>query len=156
MRQDKMKEAKAKAGLYCAYQERTHQEVRSKLYALGLYRDEVEQVLTDLITENFVNEERFAKAFAGGKFRIKHWGRRKIIYALKRKNISTYCIQQGLREISEEEYIAVLKELIERKSKSPLGNKYLIKQKISSYLIGKGFESELVSTMLDDQLEIGF
>ena len=88
MRLDKMKAAKLKAGNYCAYQERTQQEVRDKLYGIGLYSDEVEQVLAELITENYVNEERFAKSFAGGKFRLKQWGKKKIVYALKQRNIS--------------------------------------------------------------------
>ena len=150
MRADKMKEAKVKAGHYCAYQERTQQEVRDKLYALGLYRDEVEQTLSDLISENFVNEERFAKAYASGKFRIKQWGRRKIIYALKQKNISPYCIDKALKEIPEDEYIEVIKKLIENKRNTLTGDNFMKKQKISSYLIGKGFESELVWATLNE------
>src|SRR5210317_1954505 len=104
MRADKMKKAKMKTGTFCAYQERTQQEVRDRLYALGLHRDEVENVLTELITEDFVNEERYAKAFAGGRFRMKQWGRRKIEYALKQKNISSYCIEKGLEEIPDHDY----------------------------------------------------
>jgi regulatory protein len=75
-------EAKGKIQRYCAYQERSHQEVRNKLYSFGLYSDEVDNLLTDLITDGFLNEERFAKAFAGGKFRMKKWGRIKIVNAL--------------------------------------------------------------------------
>ena len=145
-----MKEAKVKAGHYCAYQERTQQEVRDKLYALGLYRDEVEQTLSDLISENFVNEERFAKAYASGKFRIKQWGRRKIIYALKQKNISPYCIDKALKEIPEDEYKEVIKKLIENKRNTLTGDNFMKKHKISSYLIGKGFESELVWVTLNE------
>ncbi len=76
-----------KACNYCAYQERTQQEVRDKLYDLGLFSDEVEDVLSQLITANFVNEERYAKAFASGKFRLKRWGRQKILFELKRRKI---------------------------------------------------------------------
>ena len=94
-----MKAAKIKAGVYCAYQERTQQEVRDKLYALGLHRDEVEEVLTELIIEKFVDEERYAKAFASGKFRLNKWGRIKISYVLRQKKLSEYCIEKALREM---------------------------------------------------------
>jgi len=150
MRSDKMKEAKVKAGRYCAYQERTQQEVRDKLYALELFRDEVEQVLTELITENYVNEERFAKSYASGKFRIKQWGKRKIIYALKQKNISSYCIEKALKEIEEDEYIATIKKLIDKKSSALAGDKFIINKKVSNYMIGKGFEAELVWSILNE------
>ncbi len=63
---------------YCAYQERAQQEVRDKLYELGMTMDEVEEIMSDLIAENFLNEERFALQFAGGHFRIKGWGKVKI------------------------------------------------------------------------------
>lgn len=156
MRRDKMKEAKIKAGNYCAYQERTQQEVRNKLYNLGLYSDEVEEVLSELITENFVNEERYAKAFARGKFRYKQWGRKKIIYALKQKKISTYCIDQALHEISEEEYEQEILRLIEKKSSQLSGDVFIVKNKIARYLIGKGFEQELVWSFLNNDSKINF
>src|SRR5690242_21297330 len=79
---------------YCAYQERCHAEVKDKLYGMGLHRQEVDDIMAELITENFLNEERFAKAFAGGKFRVKQWGRKKIIGALKQKQVSEYCIDR--------------------------------------------------------------
>ena len=152
MRQDKIKEAKIKAGNYCAYQERTQQQVRDKLYALGLYGDEVEEVLTDLISENFVNEERFAKAFASGKFKLKHWGRRKIIYELKHRNISPYCMDKALNEISDEEYEIMANELIEKKMHFITGDPYIVKNKIARYMLNKGFESELVWQILNEKL----
>lgn len=153
MRLDKMKAAKLKAGNYCAYQERTQQEVRDKLYGIGLYSDEVEQVLTELITENYVNEERFAKSFAGGKFRLKQWGKKKIVYALKQRNISPYCIEQGLKEISDEEYEYVITQLVERKSNQLQGGIFIVKNKIARYLVGKGFENELVWSIVNKQLD---
>ena len=153
MRLDKMKAAKLKAGNYCAYQERTQQEVRDKLYGIGLYSDEVEQVLTELITENYVNEERFAKSFAGGKFRLKQWGKKKIVYALKQRNISSYCIEQGLKEISDEEYEYVITQLVERKSNQLQGEIFIVKNKIARYLVGKGFENELVWSIVNKQLD---
>lgn len=115
---------------YCAYQERAQGEVRQKAYELGLRENEIEQVLTQLIIEDFVNDERFARAYARGKFRIKQWGRIKIKLGLKSKNISDPCIRRGLSEIDEEEYLKVMGELIEKK-----GN---------MYAVSRGFEKELV------------
>ncbi len=153
MRQDKMKSAKVKAGNYCAYQERTHQEVRDKLYELGLYRDEVEEVLTELISENYVNEERFARTFVSGKFRLKHWGRRKIIYELKHKNISPYCIDKALKEISDEEYEKVAMQLVDKKLSNMSGEEFIVKNKIARYMSNKGFETELVWSILNNNLK---
>jgi len=150
-----MLEAKIKAGSYCAYQERTQQEVRDKLYNIGLFQDEVEEVLTDLITENFISEERYAKAFANGKFRLKHWGRNKIVYILKQKNISSYCIDQALKEIDEDEYKNEIIRQINKKSSQISGKKYIVKNKIARFLIGKGFETELVWSLINEYLEIG-
>ena len=155
MRLDKMQAAKLKAGNYCAYQERTQQEVRDKLYGIGLYSDEVEQVLAELITENYINEERFAKSFAGGKFRLKQWGKKKIVYALKQRNISPYCIEQALKEISDEEYERVITQLVERKSNQLQGDIFIVKNKIARYLVGKGFENELVWSIVNKQLDSG-
>lgn len=155
MRQDKMKSAKVKAGNYCAYQERSQQEVRDRLYKMGLYRDEVEEVLTELITENYVNEERFASTFARGKFNLKRWGRIKISYELKNRNISSYCIDKALEEISAEEYEKVITELIDKKLRQMSGDEYILKNKIARHLISKGFESELVWSILNNQSKSG-
>ena len=152
MRPDKTQEAKLKAANYCAYQERTQQEVRDKLYSFGLYSDEVEDVLTDLITENYVNEERYARAFACGRFRLKHWGKRKITYALQQKRISSYCIDQALKEISDDEYESEIKKLINIKSSKLTGEDYYIKNKTAQFLIGKGYESEIVWSLINEIL----
>lgn len=145
-----MKAAKVKAGNYCAYQERTQQEVRDKLYVLGLYKDEVEQVLTELILEDFVNEERFAKTYARGKFKLKRWGRVKIEYELKRKNISPYCIKKAMEEIEDDEYERVLKYLIDQKTSGQVGEDFVIKHKTARFLINRGFEAEQVWKHLED------
>src|SRR5688500_923655 len=94
-------QAKERIQQYCAYQERSHLEVRNKLYSFGLYRGDVDEILAGLITDGFLNEERFAKAFAGGKFRMKKWGRIKITHALESKGVSSNCIRIGLREIDD-------------------------------------------------------
>lgn len=139
------KEAKIKAADFCAYQERTQQQVRDKLYTYGLTPDEVEDVLTDLITEGFVNEERFAVSYAGGKFRMKKWGRLKIIHGLKALKVSDYCINKGLQEIDEEDYVNTLSALIEKKRQSINDqDAFRVRRKLANYAIQKGYEHELI------------
>ena len=147
------KEAKLKAADFCAYQERYQQEVRNRLYEYGLHQDEVEEVLSDLISDGFVNEERFAKAYAGGKFRIKKWGRLKISRELKQRKISDYCVKKGLEEIDEEDYKNTLDDLILRKAGSiQEENSFLLNRKVATYLIGKGYEPEYVWTSIKTHL----
>jgi regulatory protein len=134
-----------KARKYCSYQERSQQEVRDKLYELGLHRNEVEQCIAQLVSENYLNEQRFAIAYAGGKFRIKQWGRIKIKLALKQKKVSDYCIRKALEEISSKDYKTTLNKILSSKSKevkekNPLKRKY----KIAQYAISRGFEPEMV------------
>jgi regulatory protein len=139
------KQALIKAESYCAYQERCQQEVRDKLYSLGLHEVQVENVIADLIASNFINEERFAKAYAGGKFRIKKWGRVKISIELKRRKISAYCIKKGLAEIEEEEYIKTLQKVAEVKIKATKERDSKKKKyKVMNYLLSRGFENDLV------------
>lgn len=146
-----VKEAKLKAADYCAYQERTQQQVRDKLYSYGLYKDEVEEVISDLIVEGFLNEERFAIAYAGGKFRLKKWGRLKIIQGLKQQNISDYCINKALKEIEEEAYYQTLASLAAKKWETEKEQDlYKKKNKVARYLIGKGFESHLIWEIIGD------
>jgi regulatory protein len=138
-------EALIRISSFCAYQERTQQEVRDKLYGYGLHKDMAEELISKLISENFINEERFAKTYAGGKFRIKKWGRIKIKEALKAKGISEYSIRKGLLEIDATDYISTLLSLIEKRSeKEKEKNEYKRKYKIAQYLVGKGFETEMV------------
>ena len=106
-----------KAKSYCAYQERCHKEVSDKLYSWRLNTDEIDYIIDHLIQESYLNEERFAIAFAGGKFRIKHWGRKKIVTKLKEKRVSEYCIKKALEEIDDKEYIITLHRLIEKKTR---------------------------------------
>lgn len=146
-------EAKVKVASYCAYQERYQQEVRSKLYSYGLYQSEVEELLSYLISEGFVNEERFALAFAGGKFRLKKWGKVKIENELKKRNISPYCIQKALSEIEEEDYLDTIAALVESKmTLSSNEDLFTLKKQIADYLIRKGFESDLVWNILNDKI----
>src|SRR5690606_3827598 len=117
---------------YCAYRERTQQELRDKLYEYGLFSDEVEEVIAFMITNNFLNEERYAKAYAGGKFRINHWGKIKIVYNLKQKGLSPFCIKEGIKEIQHDEYVEKINYLIIRKKNQHENvNEYLWKSKVA-------------------------
>jgi regulatory protein len=138
-------EALTKLQRYCAYQDRCHQEVRSKLLDLGIRGFDLEEVIASLIEENFLNEERFARSFVRGKFRMKQWGRRKIEQELKKKNIPAYCVKMGFTEIEEDEYWHTLLEVLKKKNTTTKASKlYERKQKLAQYGIRKGFESHLV------------
>jgi len=143
-------QALQKAKHYCAYQERCHSEVKEKLYALGLYKQEVEACLSQLIEENYLNEERFAQQFAGGKFRMKHWGRVKIKYELKQRQVSDYCIRKGLKEIDEEAYTNTLEKLAKEKWETldKESNQFAKMKKLQDYLLQKGFEQDLIRQQL--------
>jgi regulatory protein len=132
---------------YCGYQERCHAEVKEKLYSFGLWKKDVESLISQLIEENYLNEERFAQLFAGGKFRIKQWGRVKIKHELKQKNISEYCIKKGLKEIDENEYKKTIQKLTAAKWKTLKGEKniFIKKKKAMNYLLQKGYETDLAN-----------
>lgn len=142
--------ALAKIQNWCAYQERCQQEVRDKLYSYGLKLAEVENIIAQLISDNFLNEERFARAYAGGKFRIKKWGRIKIRMALKGKRVSDYCIRKGLAEIDEREYRKTLEKLLSEKART-LSEKNHIRRKFKllQYASAKGYEQELIMDVLN-------
>lgn len=135
---------------FCAYRERNHKETREKLYSYGLYTNQVDELLGNLIAEGFLNEERYAMAFARGKFVINGWGRDKIRYELKKDAISAYCIKKGLKAIDEDEYESKLKRLMENKisTLTSTKNTLLLKKKIWLYLRQRGYESDLIQTLL--------
>ncbi|MGZ8511526.1 MAG: regulatory protein RecX [Chitinophagaceae bacterium] len=135
---------------YCAYQERCHSEVKEKLYNFGVRKNDHDEIIAALIEKDYLNEERFAIAFAGGKFRMKKWGRVKIKYELKQKQVSEYSIKKALRQIKDEEYLAVLKKLVDEKYSLLNDEQYLVrKKKTMDYLAQRGFESELVRGLID-------
>jgi regulatory protein len=136
---------------YCGYQERSHNEVKEKLYSYGLFKAEVDEIIATLIEGNYLNEERFAKQFAGGKFRMKHWGRKKIQYELQQKGVNKANIKVGLKEIEEEEYLASLRKLAERKWTELKGQQYIARQaKTTAYLLQKGYEHALISNIISE------
>lgn len=146
MSKDLMDQARS----YCAYQERCHQEVRGKLLALTFRGEDLEEAISVLISEGFLNEERFARSYCRGKFKYNQWGRVKIIQHLKRKEVSEYCIRKGLEEIDDKEYINIFNELFQKKwdSLSREKNHWIKKRKTRDYLIAKGFETEIIYQQL--------
>ncbi len=142
-----------KAASYCAYQERTQDEVRQRLKDWNVWGDDAEEIISELIQENFLNEERFAKTFAGSKFRVKKWGRRKIAFELKKRKLSDFCIRAGMSEIDETDYYDTLKTLINKKKHDyrTEGNTFKLHQKIAQFAIGKGYESALVWEILREE-----
>jgi regulatory protein len=144
--------ALAKLQKYCAYQERCHYDVRNKLLQLKVYGDDLEEVITELIKDNYLNEERYAQSYIRGKYRMKKWGRRKILQELNRKKISVYCIKKGLKEIDEEEYMDNLRSIINvrlRKYTTPLD--YMSRQKIKAFCYNKGYEPSEIQTVLEEE-----
>ncbi len=140
---------------YCSYQERCHSEVKDKLYAYGLNKGEVEELISKLIEDNYLNEERFAIHYAGGKFRIKKWGRVKIKYELKQKQISDYCIKKALSGIDQKDYLDTLEKLAGIKLKNIKSEKniFIKRNKLQSFLRLKGFENDLISDVVNEILK---
>ncbi|MCJ8211197.1 RecX family transcriptional regulator [Mucilaginibacter sp. RS28] len=139
----------AKAEHYCAYQERSQQEVRDKLYEWGLYPQDIEQIISQLIATNFLNEERFAKAYAQGKLNQKGWGKIKIKQGLKLKRVSDPLIKKALLSLDLDDYLAVLKKILEKKrrlvtEKDAFKRHYKLKQ----YALSRGFEMDLILDVL--------
>lgn len=138
-------EAKQKLEQYCVYQDRCHKEVISKLKEMHMIPLAIDDIISHLIEHNFLNEERFAKSFARGKFNIKHWGRNKIIRELKFREISSYNIKTAIQEFSEEDYYTKLDVIALRKLESiKEPNKYKKRKKLVDYLLYRGWESHLV------------
>lgn len=150
--QGESQKIKQKIFRYCAYRERCHTEVKTKLYELGLHRSQVDELLVELIEQDFLNEERFAKAYCRGKFLHNQWGRIKIMQGLRQRQISDYCIKQGMKEINEKSYLETLQQLSDRYSKkySQL-NAYERRQRTKRYLMQKGFEIPLIDEVWADE-----
>ena len=140
-----IKQATKKLEHYCAYQDRCHEEVIQKLRSMKMDQDEIDQIIVQLIADNFLNEERFACSYARGKHRIKHWGKIRIVNELKFRKISQYNINLALKEITTEEYEATFHNLAERNWESIRElNPLKKRKKFCDYVLRKGFESNLV------------
>jgi len=145
------KTALGKAENYCAYQERSQQEVRDKLYEWGVYASVVEKIISKLIENNFLNEERFAIAYATGKLRQKGWGRNKIKQGLKLKKVSDPLIKKALKNIDDGEYLEMLRKIIQKKEATITEKvSYKRKYKLHQYVLSRGFESDLIADVLRD------
>jgi len=143
------KAALAKAEHYCAYQERSQQEVRNKLYDYGLRSDEVEGLISELIQNNFLNEERFARTYALGKFRMKQWGRIKIKMGLKAKKVSDKLIVKALKELDDEDYMNTLSAVLTKKAAQiHETDPFKRKNKLIQYGLMKGYENDLIFDVL--------
>ena len=146
-----VEEAKRKLESYCIYQDRCHKEIDQKLFEMGMIKEANEVIILHLIEHNFLNEERFAKSYARGKFKIKKWGKQRIIRELKLREISKYNIEKALLEIDQKEYMDTLLEIIVKKNESISENDTFKKRKkIVDFLLRRGFESFLVFDMVND------
>ena len=134
---------------YCGYSERCHSDVVSKLHDLGVWKKDHGEIIGTLIEENYLNEERYAKAFAGGHFRQKQWGRNKIKQHLLQKNISSYCIKIAMNEIDAKDYDLVLQKIFTQKWNSLKGerSRFIKMKKTSSFLLQRGFEPGLINDL---------
>ncbi len=140
-----LKEALSKMETYCAYQERCHKEVFEKLKEMGMIPQVIDHIMVHLVENNYLNEERFSKSFARGKFRIKKWGKLRIIRELALRDISKYNIETALKEIDEQEYLTAFNELAEKQYKKLLqANRLNTRRKFISYLVYRGWESHLI------------
>jgi len=138
-------EATRKLEGYCAYQDRCHKEVISKLREMGMINAAIDEILAHLIKENFLNEERFARSFARGKFNIKKWGKNRIVNELKQRDITKYNINLALKELDETDYLKTLEQLAEKRvgqlTETDIFKK---RKKLADYLLYRGWESPLV------------
>ena len=141
--------AREKIQSYCAYQERCHKEVSMKLKSWGLIQEVIDILIIELIQFNFLNEERYARSFARGKFRIKKWGKLKIRLALKKREVYFKCIDFAMSEIDDKTYLNTLKELLQKKNDIlKETNLYKRKMKLINYLVNRGYEYDLIHDAL--------
>ena len=147
-------EAKKKLEYYCAYQERCHKEVTQKLKDMSMIPEAIDVIIVHLLQHNFLNEERFAKTFVSGKFKIKKWGKRRLTLELKQKDISKVNINQALSEIDATEYIEVFNDLAEKRlSFIKETNKIKKKKKLADYLLYRGWEPYLVYNKVNELIK---
>ena len=141
-----------KAEAYCAYQERSQYEVRGKLISLGVFGNDLDEIITQLIENNYLNESRFALAYAQGKLRMKGWGRNKIKQGLKFRGVSEPLIKKALNILDDDEYLNKLAAILEKKASTiKEKNKNLLQYKLKQYALTRGFEGDLISFVLKDK-----
>ena len=146
-----LKEIEGKLQYYCSYQDRCHKELTEKLKTFNVKQHESNQIISNLINDNYLNESRFSESFVRGKFKIKNWGKIRIISELKRRNISPYNITLGLKEVEDQDYLNKFEEIFKKKLSS-LNNlsSDVKKKKIISYLQYRGWESSLIYSKINE------
>ena len=137
---------------YCRYQERCHREVKEKMWLLGIKKSDHDELIASLIQDDYLNEERFAIQFASGKYRLKRWGRVKIKYELKQKQVTDYIIKKALQQIEEEDYRGTLKTLADKRYAELKNEQWLVrKKKTIDYLLLKGYEHALINSFFENK-----
>mgnify|MGYP001439759758 FL=1 len=145
------KQIESKLQYYCSYQDRCHKEVIEKLKTFNIKSNESNEIISNLIKDNYLNESRFSENFVRGKFKIKNWGKVRIVRELKQRNISRYNINLGLNEIDSKEYQNKFDEIFKNKLSSLNNlNKTIKKKKIISYLLYRGWESNLIYSKINE------
>jgi len=149
-----IEEIKRKLERYCVYQDRCHKDIETKFKEFILIEEAKNQILLHLMEHDFLNEERFSKSFVRGKFRIKNWGKLRIIRELKFRDISEYNIKSALKEIDEDDYLSTI-EMIAVKRNSHINETdfYKRKKKLTDFLIRKGYEFDLIFSTVKNVLE---
>jgi regulatory protein len=144
-----------KLRFYCRYQQRCQSEINQKLFELGVNKMDHEELMSELIREDCVSDERFAVAFASGRFKMKQWGRKKIQQGLKEKRVNDEIAQKALEQINKKEYLSVLNKLAKERYASLKHEQYLIrKKKTMDYLMQKGYEIELIQKAMDNIIKL--
>lgn len=147
-------EALLKLQHYCAYQERCHQEIRQKLKEMRMIPEAIDTIIVHLLEHNFLNEERFAKTYVSGKFRIKKWGKYRLTSELKKKDIAKHNINLAISQLSNIEYIKVFNALAKKKAISITENdRWKKKKKLADYLLYRGWESHLVYDKVNELIK---
>lgn len=141
---------------YCVYQDRCQSEIRTRLIEHGVYGDDLEEVIAELISDDFINEERFAKSYTRGKFKIKGWGRIKILKELKFRKISDYSIKKGMLEIDEDDYYEKLYRLLEKKLETlNESDIWMLRKKLTSFGTQKGYEYDIIKEVVNSLVNKG-
>ena len=149
-----IEEIKRKLERYCVYQDRCHKEIETKLREFVLIEEAKNQIILHLMEHNFLNEERFSKSFARGKFKIKRWGKQRIIRELKFRDITAYNINTALKEIDEETYLNTITEIAEKRNRLiKESDIYKRKKKLSDFLMRKGYEFELIYSTVTEVIK---
>jgi regulatory protein len=148
------KEALNKAAALCSRAEKCKYDIEKKFADWGLMTDKIEEGLAYLVKEKFIDENRYAKHFVHDKFRFNHWGKIKIAYALRQKNISQKDISNAMNEIQDSEYRDTLLDILKSKIRTiKSSSSYELKAKLMRFAQSRGFETELINAVAEEVLK---